>query len=230
METTMYDTLLQLPLFQGLGKNDLTNILAKVKFHFQKYEAGATIVEQGAPCKELFFILNGDVKAITTDDHRGFSVEEAFRSPYVIEPFSLFGMHTRYVASYEAETAVDAISIDKSFVVDELNHYEIFRFNFLNIISNRAQVAYEKLRNCYIGGIRERLVDFIAMHMLTDSGQKCLKIKMETLAELIDESRLNVSHELNALQREGLLRLGRKEIVVPELRTLTESLTLTQKP
>jgi DNA-binding transcriptional ArsR family regulator len=91
-------------------------------------------------------------------------------------------------------------------------------------------VAYEKLRNCYIGGIRERLVDFIAMHMLTDSGQKCLKIKMETLAELIDESRLNVSHELNALQREGLLRLGRKEIVVPELRTLTESLTLTQKP
>ena len=37
MDFTMYDTLLQLPLFQGLGKNDITEILSKVKFHFKKY-------------------------------------------------------------------------------------------------------------------------------------------------------------------------------------------------
>ena len=40
MDFTMYDTLLQLPLFQGLGKNDITEILDKVKFHFKKYEPG----------------------------------------------------------------------------------------------------------------------------------------------------------------------------------------------
>ena len=34
MEITMYDTLLQLPLFQGLCKNDFTNIIGKVKLHF----------------------------------------------------------------------------------------------------------------------------------------------------------------------------------------------------
>ena len=34
MESSMYDTLLQLPLFQGLGKADLTNILSKERIVF----------------------------------------------------------------------------------------------------------------------------------------------------------------------------------------------------
>ena len=49
----MYDTLLQLPLFQGLCKNDFTNIIGKVKLHFRKYNADDIIVEQGAPCTQL---------------------------------------------------------------------------------------------------------------------------------------------------------------------------------
>ena len=36
----MYDTLLQLPLFQGLAHEDFTNILGKVKLHFTKHKAG----------------------------------------------------------------------------------------------------------------------------------------------------------------------------------------------
>ena len=56
MEITMYDTLLQLPLFQGLCKNDFTNIIGKVKLHFRKYNADDIIVEQGAPCTKLIFL------------------------------------------------------------------------------------------------------------------------------------------------------------------------------
>ncbi len=36
---TMYDTLLQLPLFQGLAHEDFTNILGKVKLHFTKHKS-----------------------------------------------------------------------------------------------------------------------------------------------------------------------------------------------
>jgi predicted transcriptional regulator len=38
---------------------------------------------------------------------------------------------------------------------------------------------------------------------------------MEDLARLIDETRLNVSKELNAMQHEGIVKLGRKEIYFP---------------
>ena len=33
----MYDNLLQLPLFQGLNKNDFTSIIEKVRLHFLTY-------------------------------------------------------------------------------------------------------------------------------------------------------------------------------------------------
>ena len=47
----MFDTLLQLPLFQGLCHEDFTSILDKVKLHFIKHKAGETIIENGSPCK-----------------------------------------------------------------------------------------------------------------------------------------------------------------------------------
>ncbi len=222
METTMYDTLLELPLLQGLGKNDLTNILAKVKFHFRKYEPGQTVVKQGTPCKELYFLINGEVKATFADDQHDFSIQEIFSNPLVIEPYSLFGMHTEYTATYEAHTAVDVICIDKSFVVDELNHYEVFRFNFLNIISNRAQIAYQKLWHCRIGDVRQKIVNFVAWRVKCDKGEKRLRVKMEDLASLIDESRMTVSKELNAMQDEGLVRLGRREITFPDLKKVMD--------
>ena len=39
MKVSMYDTLLELPLFQGLTKENITSIIEKVKMGFHKYEA-----------------------------------------------------------------------------------------------------------------------------------------------------------------------------------------------
>ena len=85
----MYDTLLQLPLFQGLCKNDFTNIIGKVKLHFRKYNADDIIVEQGAPCTQLIFLLNGEIISQTTDNRHSYALFETFGSPFVIEPYSL---------------------------------------------------------------------------------------------------------------------------------------------
>lgn len=213
MEITMYDTLLQLPLFQGLCKNDFTNIIGKVKLHFRKYNADDIIVEQGAPCTQLIFLLNGEITSQATDNQHSYSLFETFGSPFVIEPYSLFGMQTNYTATYKARTNINIVTIDKLFVLNELNNYEIFRLNYLNILSNRAQVAYEKLWNSHIGNI---------LRSMKPEGKKILKIKMEDLASLIDETRINVSKVLNDLQEQGLVQLSRKAISIPALEKLTE--------
>ena len=62
----MFDTLLQLPLFQGLAYEDLTSILGKVKLHFTKHKAGEIILEANSPCDRLLFILKGEVAASTS--------------------------------------------------------------------------------------------------------------------------------------------------------------------
>ena len=45
---------------------------------------------------------------------------------------------------------------------------------------------------------------------------------MEDLAEEICDSRLNVSRALNAMQDEGLIRLGRGSIHIPQVEMLIQ--------
>ena len=62
----------------------------------------------------------------------------------------------------------------------------------------------------------------MVLRSVKPEGEKILKIKMEDLANLIDETRINVSKVLNDLQEQGLVQLSRKEISIPALEKLTE--------
>ena len=102
MQSTMYDKLLLLPLFQGLCKEDFTSILEKVRLHFQKYTAGSRIVKQGDYCNNIIFILQGEIRAESVDHTYHYTIHETLESPQIIEPYSLFGMYPQYTASYYA--------------------------------------------------------------------------------------------------------------------------------
>ena len=90
---TMFDTLLQLPLFQGLCHEDFTSILDKVKLHFIKHKVGETIIESGSPCKQLCFLLKGEVSIVTNSKENIYTVIEQMEAPYLLEPQSLFGLN-----------------------------------------------------------------------------------------------------------------------------------------
>ena len=220
MELTMYDTLLQLPLFQGLCKNDFTDILGKVKLHFSKNKAMEKIIKQGSPCNGLVFLLNGEIISETKDRDDLYTWCEYFNEPYVLEPYSLFGMNTNYISSYSAMTDVNIVSIEKKFILSELNKYDIFRLNYLNIISNRSQILQDRLLNNKTNSIEEKVINFFLYHAEKSTGKKLLKIKMEDFATLLNDTRLSVSKVLNELQEMGLLVLRRKEIEIPEISLL----------
>lgn len=220
MEITMYDKLLQLPLFQGLCKTDFTNILEKVKLHFQKYTPGSYLVKQNEPCNHLVFILSGRVQSESSDEHYNYTIQEEIETPNVIEPYSLFGMMTNYTASYQALTEVHTVMIDKKYILTQLSNYTIFQLNLLNILSNRAQMANQKLWNSHIGSTIDKISSFLQLRCTSTAGLKTLYIKMEDLAELIDDTRINVSRVLNELQQQQLIELSRKKIIIPDLNRL----------
>lgn len=216
----MYDTLLQLPLFQGLAHEDFTSILGKVKLHFTKHKAGDTLIKKGTTCEQLTFILNGEIASFTSAADNAYTFTEYFQAPYLIEPQSLFGMHTSYVSTYTARTEVNIVTINKPFVLNDLFKYEIFRLNYMNIISNRAQTCYNRLWTKTPEKPEKQIACFILSHIERPSGEKLLKIKMEKLANVINDTRMNVSKALNSMQENGMLKLHRGEIVIPDIEKL----------
>ena len=49
---------------------------------------------------------------------------------------------------------------------------------------------------------------------------KILKIKMEELAQVVNDTRMGVSRALNSMQEKGLLELRRGEIMIPDAEKL----------
>lgn len=220
MELPMYDTLLSLPLFQGMSQTDFNSLLQKIRLDFVRYAQGDVIIGKGDHCRSLAFLINGTVESSRSGMDGRFTFVESIDSPYLIEPYSMFGRAGLYQRTYTAASACSFLMVDKQYIYTELGKYNICRMNLLNILSGRAQQLDNYIWSIDGQTLRGRIIRFIQGLSDIQNGAKRLNIKMNDLATVMDATRLNVSHELNALEAEGLISLRRKEIYIPALENL----------
>ncbi len=218
---SIYDILLQVPLFQGLSLEHFTEILEKVRFDFRKATPGEVLVYQGDVCGELLYAIKGDM-SVRSEKPFGESCQviECMQAPELIEPYSLMGYQQSYTATYRAVSEVNYVIIEKSFVLSCLCEYEIFRMNYLNILSRRVQLLQEKLQVPVGNTTSEKVYNWMCRICERESGNKMFQMRMEDLAVLVDDTRLNISRVLNAWQGRGLLRISRLRIEVFDLAAL----------
>ncbi len=221
MEYPMYDTLLRLPLFQGMSQADFNSLLQKIRLDFMRYSEGDVIINAGDRCSSLAFLINGSVESSRSGMNGSYTFSELIEGPCLIESYSMFGRAGSYLRTYTAADSCSFLMVDKQYIYTELGKYNICRMNLLNILSGRVQQLDHHLWSLDKMTLRERIIRFVRSLSDIQSGQKRLAIKMNDLAALMDATRLNVSRELNALESEGLISLRRKEIFIPSLEKLT---------
>ncbi len=216
----MYENLLRLPYFQGMSKDEITAILDKVTIEFFNHSDGETICSRGDECDKFIIVTKGEVSASVTAPDGSYSLTEDIQAPLAVEPYSLFGHDTTYKRSYTAKGNCTTLVIDKRYLFSEFTKYQIFTINLLNLISRRAQMQSYAIWNYTPTSIKGRIAQFIGMRCNDINGTKRVQIKMERLASILCETRLNISKALNELQDEGYIELHRKEIIVPSLKRL----------
>ena len=62
----LYSKLMELPMFQGMSKDDLMAVIGQTRFDFAQKEAGETIANAGDECAHLSFLLSGQMEVPTT--------------------------------------------------------------------------------------------------------------------------------------------------------------------
>lgn len=223
MELTMFERLLQLPLFQGLTTHELSDVMAHVRLDFINYHAGDEIVLQDEACKSLIYIISGDVCSEYRDTAHHLILKETLPQTGVLEPYNMFGMYQRYSRTYSFATDGITLAIPKQVVLQQLMANTIVKINLLNITCNRYQQTSNLLRNHPENTIKDKIAKFILAHSSTPKGQKEIKIKMTDLAEEINETRINVSQTLNKMQEQGLATLHRGRIVINDMNVFVDS-------
>lgn len=216
------ERILELPLFQGMSRNDLAEVFASVKLSRTTCAKGRIIAAEGDLCDRLHFIVEGKISVSCNADDHGYTLTEEFQAPELVQPERIFGLTQRFTRTVTAATNCELMSIGKHDVVLLSDKYEIFRLNLLNIICTGAQRMNRIQWRQKPVGVRNKILRFVESRCLRPAGSKTVTIKMERLAAEIGESRLNVSNELNAMNDCGMIELHRAEFVIPALEKVTQ--------
>lgn len=208
------ERILELPLFQGMSRNDLEQILANTRFSILSYAKGKTVINENDVCDKLYFLVKGTVTATGHADDNGYSITECLPATEILQPERIFGLTQRYTHTVKALTDCTFISLSKIEIMTLSDKYEIFRLNLLNMICTRSQRLTHFPWRAKPKDVRKKIARFIENRCIRPAGEKFICIRMERLGEEINESRLKVSRELNAMRDEGIISLRRSEIHV----------------
>lgn len=216
----MYHTLARIPLFTGMGLDELQRIVGKTKIDFLKFHEGEAIVRQGDKCGRLLVLISGTAEACCVSDDGSCTVTETVAAPAALQIDAMFGVFQRFTHTITAVTMVSVISVGKGELLKLASGSVIFRLNLFNNLSTSLQkLKYEQWRTAP-AELSARIVAFLRNHCITLSGHKTFRIRMADIATELNTNRLTVSRALNALQARGLLTLHRGRIEVPAMQRL----------
>ncbi|MDE6525981.1 MAG: Crp/Fnr family transcriptional regulator [Muribaculaceae bacterium] len=209
---SMFEKLMDLPLFRGASRQKLSQLVGEIKFHFLKYPKGETIIRAGEPCTHLAFIISGSVRATIVNASGRFAVSQSLAAPSVIAPDFLFGKYTDYPCTVEALDTVGILKIAKSDYIRMLDSDTVFLFNFLNIISSNGQKALEGILSLTTGDIDERIAYWVGALTQPGAYDIVLSCRKRDLCSLFGMPRMAFDASLQAMKERSLLDYTPREL------------------
>ena len=216
----LYNKLTDIPLFMGMDRNELEQIVSKTKLNFKKIAEGENIFMQGEKCGFLAMLIDGDIETVAASDDYSYEVHEYFSAPAALQTDRIFGRMQMFPQTYKALTPCNLIIIDKKEVLKLVSNSFIFRLNLMSLLSTTLQKKMHEPWKAMPTEVSKHIVRFIITHCTYPAGRKIFKIKMQYLADILHTSRLVISKELNALQNKQLVTLSRGRIVIDALEKL----------
>lgn len=227
--TSMFELLLELPLFRGVSHSRMAQVVGQAKFHFLKYPAGETIVRADEPCMHLCCVISGRVRSTIVNESGRFSVSQTLNAPAVLSPEFLFGRRTSHPADVEALDDVSLLKISKSDFVKILYSDEVFLFNYLNTLSVSAQKSVEGMLSLTNGSLAERIAFWIVALTQPDGVDISMQCRMRDLCAIFGVQRAVFDASLSQMSDEGILSYDSRQINVHDRRRLAALLFHTHE-
>jgi CRP-like cAMP-binding protein len=214
---SMYQQLMQLPLFQGVSADKITSLVEKLPFHFLKYRNGEQILTAGEPCTHIKFIVSGKLRLTTPFNHLRVSLSQTLSTPHVIAAEYLFGRETIYPFSAVAEGSCGILQLRKSDYIKMVSSDKVFLFNILNYLSTGSQRGPALALAVKSGTVAERLSMLLDILVVNGATDVVLSYKQKDLCTLLGTQRTTIISTLDKLSDEGLVEYDSKEMRVLDL-------------
>lgn len=213
MQSSAFSRIQMLPFFQGISRDELLRMLECAKFDFVSTDEHECVVKQGQSASKLIYALSGtfQIERFFMDDLR---VVEELTAPFVFHPECLFGASPTWRYTLTCASDAQLLVISKHDFLNHLMDFPTFRISMLNYLCRLIDDAPLPGEGNIKLTTRQSLIRYFQHIVATRQGQKSFHVGMQFLADCLSTSRLAVSRALRELQEEGLLSVGRKNILV----------------
>ena len=219
---SMYQQLMQLPLFQGVSTEKITSLVEKLPFHFLKYRSGEQVLAMGDACTHIKFIVSGKVRVEMPCANLRVTIEQTLTTPNVLAPEYLFGRETVYPFSAYADGPCGILQLLKSDYVKMINSDKVFLFNILNYLSSGSQRSVSSSLSVKDGSVFERLAILVQTLVVTGACDVMLRYKQKDLCALLGTQRTTLISLLDKLSDEGIVEYDSNAMKVLDLRKLMD--------
>ena len=204
------DLLCQSPLFQGMGRQDLDQMLPCLGARELQADKHQMIFRAGDPARWVGLVLSGAVHVIQEDYYGNRSLVALLQPPQLFgEAFSCAGVDTLPV-TVEAAQDSRILLLDCQRVIHTCSDACIFHqrlaANLLKIVAQKNLMLTRKLALLSKRTTKEKLMAYLMEQArLAGSSAFTLPYDRQTLADYLGVDRSAMSAELSKLRQAGLL-------------------------
>lgn len=202
---SMYQQMMQLPLFQGVSTEKITSLVEKLPFHFLKFRNGEQIFAAGDTCTHIKFIVSGQARLEMPCSWLRVSFFQTLSTPHVMAAEYLFGRETTYPYTAVAQGSCGILQLRKSDYVKMVSSDKVFLFNILNYLSSGSQRSISSALTVKDGSLAERLAMLIDALTITGATDMVMKFKQKDLCTLLGTQRTTLMATLGRLADEGII-------------------------
>lgn len=203
---TMYEMIMDLPLFKGVSKNQVSSFLEKTNVGFCNYQSGDVVIGVGDEVAMVKFVISGSVRIIHKLESLPIVIEETCDVGTVLGAERLFGISTGYAYEVVASGKLSIMQFSKEQYLNLLHSDRIYMLNFFNYLSLRAQRPVDALSQYSRGDLRSRISVLISVMTHHHSRDITLTMNDETLAKFGDTGVEAVMEWKDAAKRMELIR------------------------
>ena len=204
------DLVCQSPLFPGMGRQDLDQMLPCLGSRTLKAQRGELIFRAGEPARWVGLVLTGGVHVIQEDYYGKRNILATIQPPELFgEAFASAGVEALPV-SVEAAQDSQVLLLDCQRVIHTCSDACIFHqrlaANLLKIVARKNLMLTRKLALLSKRTTKEKLMAYLMEQArLAGSDAFTLPYDRQTLADYLGVDRSAMSAELSKLRRAGLL-------------------------
>lgn len=212
--TSIYETIMELPLMKGISREQLSQMLEKTSVSFLYFKSGDKLYGKDDPVRSIDFLLKGRVKRRNHIEPYGICITELLGEGMVMGANRLYGIHTTYGCDIEAFDDVSVMRISKEQYLNILRSDEIFLMNYLNYLSAAAQRPLSFLREEH----RDHVSTMLGMLLKSVVWPMAERITIEASDEAISQF-LGIKEELweewkRAREAEGNIEVTENGVTV----------------